>query len=215
MRAVLFLIAVLALSSAAVASYLLLPAGDGPPEEKEGLRGAVRDEPEPAPAFTLTDQNGEAFTLNDTRGRVSLLFFGYSHCPDACPTAILKYRYVQNRLGENADRVNFIFITVDPERGDPETLRSYIDRVKLDMKYLTGDPDALRAVWDAYHIYREKTPLQEEGGGAERPGEDYLVDHTALIFVIDKEMNLRESFTLIDSNEEILADVELLLEEEL
>lgn len=214
-RLLLMAFIVLGLLSVAVASYLLLPVNDDEILGEEKLHGWLVDEPERAPNFTLTDQNGEKFTLSDVGGSVSLLFFGYSHCPDACPTTLIKYRWVQERLGEDRDRVNFIFITVDPERDDPETLRSYIETVGIDMKYLTGDVNDLQPVWESYGIYIEKYPLSEVEGNLsdQASDDDYLVDHTAMIYVIDTELNLRETFTLYDPSEDLLADVKFLLGE--
>ena len=200
------------LSVASVFYVLQLTSDDQLPSEKD-LHGFIYQEPERAPDFTLIDQDGEKFTLSNTERSVSLIFFGYAHCPDACPTAIIKYRWVQEHLEEDRNRVNFIFITVDPERDDPETLKSYIEYIKIDMKYLTGDTDDLQPVWDNYGVYFERESIPEVEGNLSSQTENYLIAHTSLIFIIDKEMNLREAFTLYDLNEELLADVKFLLEE--
>jgi|TARA_B100001971_G_scaffold179878_1_gene175678 protein SCO1/2 len=215
-RLLLIVIPVLALISITGVFYVLqLTSDDQLPDEKD-LHGLIYQEPRRAPDFTLIDQDGEIFTLSSTERSVSLIFFGYAHCPDACPTALIKYRWVQEHLEEDKDRVNFIFITVDPERDDPETLKSYVEYLKIDMKYLTGDEDDLQPVWNNFGIYFEKEDLPEvEGGPGFRSSqtENYLMAHTSLIFIIDKEMNLREAFTLYDLNEDLLADVKFLLEE--
>ncbi len=204
--------AIVALIPVVIVFYILPQTSDNQLQEEKDLNGYIYIDPERAPDFTLIDQDGEIFTLSNTGTNLSLIFFGYAHCPDACPTAVIKYRWVQEHLGEDRDRVNFIFITVDPERDDPETLKKYIENVRLDMKYLTGDEADLQPVWENYGIFHEKRPFPEAEGNLSQT-KNYLVDHTSLIFIIDKEMNLREAFALHSSSEELLDDVKFLLEE--
>src|SRR5258708_1850538 len=128
--------------------------------------------------FRLVDQNGAPFTDQDLKGKTFLVFFGFTHCPDVCPTALYEMSEVLTKLGSDADRAAVVFITVDPERDTPESIKDYLASFDPRIHGLTGDAAALAAVAKAYRVYYKKVPL--EGG-------DYTMDHTAIVYLMDKE----------------------------
>jgi protein SCO1/2 len=148
------------------------------------FRGTVLEQPEAVPDFTLTDQHGQPFRLSDQRGSVVLLFFGYTFCPDVCPTTLATWRTVHDDLGSEAGRVRFVFVTVDPERDTPERLGAHLNAFSPDFVGLTGTQDQLQAVYDTFGVYVQKQPSSGSAAG-------YLVSHTATTFVLDGTGNWR------------------------
>jgi protein SCO1 len=127
--------------------------------------------------FHLEDQNGKPFADSDMKGRPFLVFFGYTHCPDICPTTLFELSQVMEKLGKDADRTGVLFITVDPERDTPAVLKDYLSNFDPHLRGLTGDPVAISSALKAYRVYARKVPL--EGG-------DYTMDHTAVVYLMDK-----------------------------
>jgi len=164
----------------------------------------VLDPPPSAPDFTLTDQHGQPFRLSDQRGKAVLLFFGYTHCPDVCPTTLATWKQVHDALGDDADRVRFVFITVDPERDTPQRLRQHLAVFNPGFIGLTGNPEQLAPIYQAYHVYHEE--VQESQSAV-----DYLVNHTAAVFLIDPEGRWRLSYSFGTPPEDIVHDVQVLL----
>jgi protein SCO1 len=119
--------------------------------------------------FQLVDQNRAPFSDQDLKGKTFLVFFGFTHCPDVCPTTLFEMSEILRKLGSDADRTAVMFITVDPERDTPESLKDYLASFDPHIRGLTGDPAAVAAVAKAYRVYFKKVPL--EGG-------DYTMDHT-------------------------------------
>ena len=120
--------------------------------------------------FSLTDQNGRTVTDRDLKGHPFLVFFGFTHCPDVCPTTLFEVSEILQALGPDADRVAALFITVDPERDTVSVLKDYLSSFDPHLSALTGDPAAIAAVAKAYRVYYKKVPLAEGG---------YTMDHTA------------------------------------
>src|SRR5215831_598939 len=137
--------------------------------------------------FKLIDQNGNSITDADIKGRPFLVFFGYTHCPDVCPTTLFDVSEVLRSLGPDADRTGALFITVDPERDTPAALKEYLASFDPHMRGLTGDADALAAVAKGYRVYYKKVPL--DGG-------DYTMDHTAIVYLMDKDGRFVSPFSL-------------------
>ena len=133
--------------------------------------------------LSLTDQNGRPRTLADFRGKVVVLFFGYTHCPDVCPTTLAELSQVMKMLGSDADRVQVLFVTVDPERDTPAVLSQYVTAFDPRFLGLSGDAAATRRAAKEFKVFYEKRK-----GPA--PGE-YSVDHSAGTYVIDPEGRLR------------------------
>jgi protein SCO1/2 len=127
--------------------------------------------------FHLEDQNGKPVTDQDMKGRPFLVFFGFTHCPDICPTTLFDVSQVLKSLGPDADRTGALFITVDPERDTPAVLKDYLSNFDPHLRGLTGDQAAIDAAIKAYRVYAKKVPL--DGG-------DYTMDHTALVYLMDK-----------------------------
>ncbi len=119
------------------------------------LRGSAIQSPYSAPDFTLPDGRGQEFHLAGQRGRVVLLFFGFTSCPDVCPTTLSEFKQVRQRLGKDADRVSFVFITVDPDRDTPERMAKYASGFDPSFIGLSGDEAQLGPVWKAYGVYRQ------------------------------------------------------------
>jgi protein SCO1/2 len=127
--------------------------------------------------FELKDQNGKAVTDADMKGKPFLVFFGFTHCPDICPTTLFDMSQLMKELGPDADRTGALFITVDPERDTPKVIKDYLSNFDPHVRGLTGDPAAITAALKAYRVYAKKVPL--ENG-------DYTMDHTALVYLMDK-----------------------------
>ena len=181
---------------------LLLPACGEP---KLNFRGIELDPPAPAFDFTLTDQYGNPFTLSEERGNVVLMFFGYASCPDVCPTTLGIWRMVHESLGPDAERVRFVFVTVDPKRDTPARMREHLALFNPDFIGLTGRAEELEQVYEAYGVVREEVDAPDSALG-------YLVNHTASDFVIDTEGVWRLRHVFGSTAEEIVHDVRLLLQ---
>jgi protein SCO1/2 len=127
--------------------------------------------------FQLMDQNGKAVTDAEMKGKPFLVFFGFTHCPDICPTTLFDMSQLMKELGPDADRTGALFITVDPDRDTPKVMKDYLSNFDPHVRGLTGDPTAINAAIRAYRVYAKKVPL--ENG-------DYTMDHTALVYLMDK-----------------------------
>jgi len=137
--------------------------------------------------FHLEDQNGKPVSDQDFKGRPFLVFFGYTHCPDICPTTLFEISEVIKTLGKDADRAGAIFITVDPERDTPAALKDYLSSFDPHLRGLTGEPAAVEAAIKAYRVYAKKVPLKDG---------DYTMDHTAVVYLMDKDGHFVAPFNL-------------------
>jgi protein SCO1/2 len=182
---------------AALAGFLILAIGvffaialrDNPQgAARTALAGAVGG------PFQLVDQNGKTITDTDLKGKWSLVYFGYTHCPDACPTALNDISIALADLGAKRDEVRPVFITVDPERDTPEALKSYVTAFDAPILALTGTPEQVAKAAKGYRVYYAKHP---EAGG------DYSMDHSSVIYVMDPEGRFTASFTHESSPEQI------------
>ena len=152
--------------------------------------------------FRLIDQNGQTVTDADLKGKWSLVYFGYTHCPDACPTALNDISIALDDLGPKRDAVRAVFITVDPERDTAEALKSYVTSFDAPILALTGSPEAIAQAAKGYRVYYAKHP---EAGG------DYSMDHSSVIYVMDPEGRFTATFTPESSPEDIAARLKKLL----
>lgn len=166
--------------------------------------GGILDPPRAAPDFILLDQRGATYRLSDQVGDVVVLFFGYTTCPDVCPTTLAQYRQVKNLLGEDADRVQFVFVTVDPERDTPDRLDQYISLFDREFHGLTGDVEALQAVWRDYGVYVERVEAPDSPVG-------YWMNHSSVSYVVDPKGDLRLIHLYNTPNDDIVHDLRLLL----
>jgi protein SCO1/2 len=174
------------------------------PTSESPFRGSVLSQPVPAADFTLTDQHGQPFRLGDQRGKVVLLFFGYSSCPDVCPTTLSNWKQVHAGLEDDAQQVRFVFVTVDPARDTPERLQQHLALFSPDFIGLAGTLEELESVYRAYGVYYEKVEAPESALG-------YLVNHTSSDYVIDTEGNWRVRHTFGTPPQDIVHDIRELL----
>jgi protein SCO1/2 len=137
--------------------------------------------------FSLTDQDGKPANEKRLQNGPSLVFFGFTHCPDVCPTTLFDITQVYAALGDKADRLKAYFVTVDPERDNPELLKTYLSSFDPHIVGLTGDRAAIDAMLKSYKVFARKVPL--EGGG-------YTMDHTALVYLMDKQGRFVGGFNL-------------------
>ncbi len=128
--------------------------------------------------FTLTDQDGKTVTDADYRGKYLLIYFGYTYCPDVCPTELGTMARAMDLLGRQADKVQPMFISVDPERDTVAHLKDYVGLFHPNLVGLTGTPEQVKAAAKAYRVYYAKAP--QEGG---KPG-DYLMDHSSFLYLM-------------------------------
>lgn len=157
-----------------------------------------------APEFTLTNQDGEKVTLGEFKGKAVFVFFGYTHCPDICPVTLANLNGVVNELGSDADKVQVLFVTVDPERDTQAELKKYVTYFNKDFIGLTGTPDEIKDVTDSYHAFYIKEETGSDGG--------YLMGHTSSVYLInpDGRIVLRYPQSKMDPKE-IAKDVKRIL----
>jgi protein SCO1 len=137
--------------------------------------------------FRLIDQAGQPFSDQDLKGKSFLVFFGFTHCPEVCPTTLFEISEIMRMLGSEADRTAALFITVDPERDTPAALKDYLSSFDPHLRGLTGDPGAVNAAIKAYRVYAKKIPLKDG---------DYTMDHTAIVYLMDKDGHFVAPFNL-------------------
>jgi protein SCO1 len=151
-------------------------------------QGSQIDPPLHITNFTLTRGEGQPLTLSQLREDRSALvvFFGFTHCADVCPATMTDFRTVKTQLGKQADKVGFIFITVDPERDNPQVINTYVTNFDPAFIGLTGNQQDLERVWKVFGVYQEKQPADSNG--------NYEVDHTTTIYVLDSQGNIRLTY---------------------
>jgi protein SCO1/2 len=149
-------------------------------------------------AFQLTDQDGRVVGDETLRGKPFLVFFGFTHCPDVCPTTLFEVSEVMRRLGPDAERTAALFITVDPERDTPEKMKEYLSSFDPHLRGLSGDAATMAAVAKKFRVYYKKVPL--DGG-------DYTMDHTALVYLMDKQGQFVAPFNLKRTPEAAAAEL--------
>lgn len=149
-------------------------------------------------AFQLVDQDGRTITDQDLKGKPFLVFFGFTNCPDVCPTTLFDVSEVLRALGPDAARTAALFITVDPERDSPATMKSYLGSFDPHLRGVSGSTEQIAAVEKTYRVYAKKVPL--DGGG-------YTMDHTALVYLMDKQGRFVAPFSLKRRPEESAAEL--------
>jgi protein SCO1 len=169
------------------------------------FRGTTFAEPYPvASEIDLTRSDGSRFRLSELRGEIVLVFFGYTSCPDVCPTTMAELRQALSELNaRDAEQVKVVFVTVDPDRDSPERVQEYVDQFNPAFIGLSGSKTDLEKVWAEYGVYREIANEQSAAG--------YIVNHTARVSLIDQQGNLRISFSFDTPVEDIVHDLKLML----
>jgi protein SCO1 len=164
--AVPFVAFALGLAALAVAAYLTLAP------QRAGSAGAVGG------PFTLVDQDGRTVTNRDVEGRPHLVFFGFTHCPDVCPTKLHEISEVLRATGERGKDLKALFITVDPERDTPAALKDYLSSFDPRITGLTGSREAIEQTVKAFRAYARKVPTKDG---------DYTMEHTSLIYMMGRD----------------------------
>lgn len=168
------------------------------------FRGTLYGEPfPPAAEIELTKADGELFRMSDQRGKIVLLFFGYTSCPDVCPTTLAEMTQVMNELGDASQNVQVVFVSVDPRRDTPEKVQEYASRFNPTFIGLSGSQEELEPIWQGYSIFRAEVNSDSAMG--------VIIDHTARLNLIDADGNLRLSYAYGTPVADIVHDIELLL----
>lgn len=172
-----------------------------------GAFGLRRRAGAPAPSaiggpFSLTDQNGRTVTQEDLLGKPTAIYFGFTYCPEVCPTTLANLTAWMGRLGPEADRLNVVFVTIDPERDTPAKLKAYLTAFDPRIRGFTGDPAAIARIAAEYRVYYRKVPL---GGG------DYTMDHSSAIYLMDARGRFVEPIAYGQANDQALASLRRLL----
>jgi len=170
--------------------------------------GTVYDPPMPAAEVTGTNWDGSEFRMSDLQGKVALVFFGYTSCPDICPLTLANMTQVYTLLGDKAEDVAVVFISVDPDRDTPEQLAQYIPAFNNAFYGVYIPEPALDQTKQDYFVYAEKNYPKDSQSSL-----DYLIDHTGWIYAIDRKGDMRLVFEHDAPPDEIAADVEHLLTE--
>jgi protein SCO1/2 len=153
--------------------------------------------------FSLTDQKGAAVTDASLKGHPSVMFFGYTYCPDVCPTTLFEMTAWLDTLGPEADKLKVYFVTVDPERDTQQVLASYLSAFDPRITGLTGSPESVETMIKAYRIYARKVPL--DGGG-------YIMDHTASVYLLDADAVFTGTIDYQEAPDTALAKLKRLIE---
>jgi len=154
--------------------------------------------------FTLTNQDNQAFRLDQLRGRPVVLFFGYTSCPDMCPMTMSRIAAALKLVGDHAADVTTLFVSVDPQRDTPAALKEYVGSFSVPMIGLTGTPEEVARVAAQYHASYQVVPTGTK---------NYLVNHTSAIFLIDREGRLRQYFRFDEKPETLASALRMLLSE--
>ncbi len=180
-----------------------LLAGCGAEHE---FAGAVIDPPQPLPDFTLTTGGDTPVSLSDFRGEYVYIYFGYTFCPDFCPTTMSALTRARRELGEDADRMRVIMITVDPERDTPDVIANYVRFFDPSYVGLTGTTAEIDAAGEPFGVFYQKHEGSAEAG--------YLVDHSTRTYLIDPEGNYRVAYPYETTPEQFAEDLRWLMENE-
>ncbi|MGH6647683.1 SCO family protein [Aquabacterium sp.] len=159
------------------------PQGVVAPAKASSFKSVDLTGAEYARQFSLTDVDGKKRTLADFKGKVVFVFFGFTQCPEVCPTTMAELAEVKRRLGKDGDRLQGVFITIDPERDTPAVLKEYLTAMDPSFIGLHGSPDEINAASREFKVFYQKVPTQD--------GKGYTMDHTAGAFVFDPSGQIR------------------------
>ena len=161
-------------------------------------RTIVTGEPSIGGPFALTDQGGHTYTDRDLRGHWSLLYFGYTHCPDVCPITLSLIADTMDRLGAKASRVQPVFVTVDPARDTPKVMKQYVASFGKTFIGLTGSETQMTPMLKEYRVYAKKRPLANG---------DYGMDHSSVIYLMDPEGKFAGTYDEVQGPDKIAEDL--------
>lgn len=168
------------------------------------FRGTVLEPPNDATDFTLTDQSGQPFRLSEQRGKIVLLYFGFTSCPDVCPMELASLARMRRELGDDAERVRVAMITVDPDRDTQERMRQYVTAFDPTFIGLHGTQAELDPILKAYGVMATRRDIPNSAM-------EYTMDHSAFVYVIDAEGRWRVLFAQGSKTEDITSDVRYLV----
>jgi protein SCO1/2 len=192
-RVISILIVVAAVSAAALGYLYLNPAGGGGPAGVP-IGGPIR----------LTDQDGKPFDSASLDGKPFAVFFGFTHCPDACPTTLSEIARVEDEIGAPAKELTTLFITVDPERDTPSVLKDYISNFGGNTVALSGTAEQVAEVAKAYRVFYKKVPTSDGG---------YTMDHTAVLYLMDRKGAFRDVIAYSEDHDRYVDKIKKLLTE--
>lgn len=176
--------------------------GSSAPHEFAGAELTIL---QPVPDFTLTGENGPV-SLSDFEGKYIYLYFGYTYCPDICPDTLAKLARVREALGDEADEMQVIMVSVDPERDTPDVLAEYVSHFDPSFVGITGTKAEIDAAGEPFGLFYQKN----EGSAAT----GYLVDHSTRTFLIDRDFNARVAYPFDVTQDALLADLRHLMAQE-
>lgn len=167
------------IAAAAIGAYAWMSVPQGPGGSGEALVGGP---------FTMLNQRGETVTEKSFAGKPMLVFFGYTYCPDVCPTELQVMAEALRQLGEKGSDIQPIFVSIDPARDTPETLASYVSAFGSQFTGLTGTPEQVQVISAAYRVYAAKVENKDDPAG-------YLMDHTSIIYLMGPDGKYVRHFT--------------------
>lgn len=212
-----WLVAVASVAALAAGAWLLMQNTGRKPATASATASAtvqtatVLPEPRALPEFRLVDHNNQPFTRDSLEGRMSLLFFGFTHCPDICPATLQQLAMARDRVAatmpgrERASLPEIILISVDPARDTPETLKRYVEYFGEGISAATGDPEDLLVLTSALGIFFERVPTGDPASA------DYTVNHSTAVLVVDADARLQAIFGAPHSIESFASDLPLLM----
>ncbi len=157
------------------------------------------DPPKALTDFTLPADNGDPLTFSSLQGKYTLMFFGYTHCPDYCPLTLAKWKLIKEALGDQAADMNFLFISVDGERDTPEVIQRYLSRFDASFIGMTGNDVTLTEIGPDYGLYYSLNKSE---------GENYSVDHTTVTYLVDPQGKLIDLFSFEAENDVIISTIQ-------
>jgi protein SCO1/2 len=191
--------ALLRILAAAPVAALVAACGQGTP----AFKGSDITGTHLGKDLSMIDQDGRPRTLADYAGKVKVVFFGYTHCPDVCPTSLAELAQVMQALGSDASRVQVIMITVDPERDTPEVLKQYVQTFNPAFVGLTGTPEQVKQAATSFKVYYAKVMAKD--------GADYSMDHSAAFYLLDGSGEARVLAGNGTDGESLVHDIKALL----
>jgi len=191
-------IAAVALVGALFAWFFILPR-----LQPHIFSGAVIQSTQKAPRLELDASNGNTIRMTDFEGKVVVVYFGYTYCPDVCPATLNKLANAVDLLGDKADDVQVMMVSVDPARDTPELLANYVEHFHPDFLGVTGDEATVNRVATLYGVFYEKSDGTEATG--------YTIDHTSTVILVDREGYLKLVLPFEGTAEQIAADIEYFL----
>ncbi len=186
-----------------LACLLALAACDPPQKPKASFSNTDVTGLDYAKGFSLTDHHGQKRSLDDFRGKVVLVFFGFTHCPDVCPTTLSEMAGIMKSLGPDAHRLQVLFITLDPARDTPALLADFVPAFDPSFIGLTGDQASIDAVAKDFKVFAQKVPGKD--------GNSYTIDHTAGSYVFDRHGRIRLFVRHGQPGDGLLTDLKQLL----